>query len=68
MQSSYMLWFKIRMAASTLVAIWGFTEIFRHDLVYDGRKLLIIAGVSYLFNVAYLLFQAFIDNRMRQTK
>jgi hypothetical protein len=63
-----MLWFKIRMALSTLVAIWGFAEIFRHESVYDGRKLLIIAGLSYLFNIAYLLFQVFINKRMRQAK
>lgn len=68
MKPKYLFWFKIRMALSALVAVWGFTEIFRNDPVYDGRKLLIIAGLSYLFNIAYLLFQVFIDKRMRRVR
>jgi len=62
MKPSYMLWFKIRMALSTLVAIWGFAEIFRHESIYDGRKLLIIAGLSYLFNIGYLLFHRLLSD------
>jgi hypothetical protein len=63
-----MYWFTVRMALGTLVAIWGFAEIFRHEPLYDGRRLLIIAGVSYLFNIAYYLFQIFTDKRMRQVR
>lgn len=62
MKPSYMLWFKIRMALSTLVAIWGFAEIFRYGSIYDGRKLFIIAGLSYLFNIGYLLFRRLLSD------
>lgn len=68
MKPNYMLWFKIRMALSTLVAIWGFVEIFRNESVYGGRNLLIIAGLSYLFNIAYLLFRIFVGKQINEAK
>ena len=66
MKLNYVLWFKIRMAIGTLVAIWGFVETFRQNSPYDGRRLLIIAGLSYVFSIAYFLLRVFAEKRIRE--
>lgn len=64
MKLNYLLWFKVKIALGTLVALWGFILLFTEGPSSGGQRLLIIAGLSYLFSIGYLLFRIHVDKQL----